>query len=60
MSGSAQSKPARSSISRANEEILNRFPFDDSQDMADARRAFMGTAESREISTADGTRSLGS
>ncbi|MGC5394993.1 alkyl/aryl-sulfatase [Streptomyces sp. DT20] len=55
MSGNPQSKPAQSSISRANEDVLGRFPFDDTKDMDDARRGFMGTAQSSEIAGADGT-----
>ncbi|MFF3171966.1 alkyl/aryl-sulfatase [Streptomyces sp. NPDC057900] len=55
MSGNLQSKPAQPSISRANEDVLRRFPFDDTQDMDDARRGFMGTAQSSEIAGADGT-----
>ncbi|MEU9203473.1 alkyl sulfatase dimerization domain-containing protein [Streptomyces sp. NPDC048332] len=55
MTGNTQSKPAESSISRANEKLLNRFPFDDTHDMDDARRGFMGTAPTSEISTADGS-----
>lgn len=55
MSGNPQSKPAQSSISRANEDVLGRFPFDDTKDMDDARRGFMGTAQSSEIAGAGGT-----
>ncbi|WP_203685509.1 alkyl sulfatase dimerization domain-containing protein [Streptomyces sp. SID14515] len=45
---------ARPAIRQANEAVLSRFPFDDTQDMDDARHGFMGTAPRSEISTADG------
>lgn len=54
MAGSKQSKSAQPVISRANEEVLRRFPFDDTQDMDDARRGFMGTAPTSEITAAGG------
>ncbi|WP_327707941.1 MBL fold metallo-hydrolase [Streptomyces sp. NBC_00464] len=53
MTGNTQSKSAQPAISRSNDEVLRRFPFDDTQDMDAARRGFMGTAPS-EITTADG------
>ncbi|WP_326739953.1 alkyl/aryl-sulfatase [Streptomyces sp. NBC_01022] len=53
MTGNTESKSAQPAISRSNDEVLRRFPFDDTQDMDAARRGFMGTAPS-EITTADG------
>ncbi|WP_406457559.1 MBL fold metallo-hydrolase [Streptomyces sp. NBC_00876] len=52
--GKTQSKSAQPAVSRANDEIVRRYPFDDTRDMDDARRGFMGTAQNSEISTADG------
>ncbi|GAA2941582.1 alkyl/aryl-sulfatase [Streptomyces enissocaesilis] len=49
-----QSKPAEAAIRQANESVRNRFPFGDTQDMDDARRGFMGTAQDGRISSADG------
>lgn len=54
MAGSPQSKPAQPAIGRANDGILRRFPFDDTQDMDDAGRGFLGTAPTSEIGTGDG------
>lgn len=49
-----QSKPAEAAIRQANESVRGRFPFDDTQDMDDARRGFMGTARDGKIMGADG------
>ncbi|MFD6415018.1 alkyl/aryl-sulfatase [Streptomyces sp. NPDC060194] len=43
MSDEHQSKPASSSIVAANEAVLRHFPFDDTQDLDDARRGFVAT-----------------
>jgi alkyl sulfatase BDS1-like metallo-beta-lactamase superfamily hydrolase len=37
-------KPAQQRIAQGNAEILRRFPFDDTRDLDDARRGFVGTA----------------
>lgn len=37
-------KPAQRRIAEGNAEILRRFPFDDTRDLDDARRGFIGTA----------------
>ncbi|MGW0908547.1 alkyl/aryl-sulfatase [Streptomyces sp. NPDC002853] len=44
MSDHTQSKPAASGIVDANEAALRRLPFDDTRDLDDARRGFLGTA----------------
>ncbi|MEI7031125.1 alkyl/aryl-sulfatase [Streptomyces pratensis] len=54
MSATSQSKPAQDAIVRANEDVQRRFPFGDTQDMEDARRGFMGTAQDGRITAADG------
>ncbi|TXS04491.1 MBL fold metallo-hydrolase [Streptomyces sp. col6] len=37
-------KPAEQTVARANQAVRRDYPFDDTQDLEDARRGFMGTA----------------
>ncbi|MBZ4018500.1 alkyl/aryl-sulfatase [Streptomyces purpurogeneiscleroticus] len=53
-SRNTEPKPAEPVIARANQAVRERFPFDDTQDLEDARRGFMGTARESVISGADG------
>ncbi|MCT7353056.1 hypothetical protein N4P33_12850 [Streptomyces sp. 15-116A] len=39
-----QAKPAEAAIGEAHDEVRRRFPLDDTQDLDDARRGFLGTA----------------
>lgn len=48
-----QSKPATARIIAANEAVLRHYPFDDTQDLDDAKRGFIGTA-SETVIHADG------
>lgn len=54
MSGTTEAKPAEPVIAQANKAVLERFPFDDTRDLGDARRGFMGTASENLIRSADG------
>ncbi|MFD4227479.1 alkyl/aryl-sulfatase [Streptomyces sp. NPDC058545] len=54
MSRTTESKSAEPAIAKANQALRQRFPFDDTQDMADARRGFMGTASENLIRSSDG------
>ncbi|MEV1027016.1 alkyl sulfatase dimerization domain-containing protein [Streptomyces sp. NPDC050264] len=54
MSDSARSKPATSRIASANEAMLRRFPFDDTQDHDDSRRGFITSASDPLIRDDDG------
>ncbi|MFD0547530.1 alkyl/aryl-sulfatase [Streptomyces mexicanus] len=47
-------KPAEPGIVQANAAVRRRFPFDDTQDLRDARRGFMGTAQESVIRAGDG------
>ncbi|MFD7994657.1 alkyl/aryl-sulfatase [Streptomyces mexicanus] len=47
-------KPAEPGIVQANAAVRRRFPFDDTQDLQDARRGFMGTAQESVIRAGDG------
>ncbi|MFF4901931.1 alkyl/aryl-sulfatase [Streptomyces sp. NPDC001068] len=49
-----EAKPAEPSVERANDAVLRRFPFDDTQDLDDARRGFLGTAAETVVKNADG------
>ncbi|WSU42765.1 MBL fold metallo-hydrolase [Streptomyces sp. NBC_01089] len=53
MSQHAEPKPAQPTIVTANKAITAHLPFDDRQDMEDAKRGFMGTAGDNLIT--DGT-----
>ncbi|WP_432134367.1 MULTISPECIES: alkyl/aryl-sulfatase [unclassified Streptomyces] len=47
-------KPAEPAVAKANEAVRRRFPFDDTQDLKDARRGFMGTAADPVIRDGEG------
>lgn len=47
-------KPAEAAISNANKGLKSRLPFDDTQDLDDVRRGFLGTAEENLVKDADG------
>ncbi|MEV1040068.1 MULTISPECIES: alkyl/aryl-sulfatase [unclassified Streptomyces] len=47
-------KPAQRRIAEGNAAILRRFPFDDTRDLDDARRGFIGTADEPVIRDAAG------
>ncbi|MEV7320457.1 alkyl sulfatase dimerization domain-containing protein [Streptomyces sp. NPDC093970] len=49
-----EAKPAEPSVEQANDAVLRRFPFDDTQDLDDARRGFLGTAAETVVKNADG------
>ncbi|MGW4303861.1 alkyl/aryl-sulfatase [Streptomyces sp. NPDC004646] len=48
------SGPAEPAIAEANAEVVRRLPFEDTRDLADARRGFLGTASENLIKDADG------
>ncbi|MFB7493334.1 alkyl/aryl-sulfatase [Streptomyces sp. NPDC056161] len=54
MSQTLDAKPAEQQISGANAAVRQRFAFDDTQDLKDARRGFLGTAEESVIRDRDG------
>jgi alkyl sulfatase BDS1-like metallo-beta-lactamase superfamily hydrolase len=54
LSKNTETKPAEPGIARANEAVLRRFAFDDTRDLADARRGFMGTARDSVVKDAEG------
>ncbi|MET8830434.1 alkyl sulfatase dimerization domain-containing protein [Streptomyces sp. NPDC004610] len=54
MPQNAEPRPAEPSVAQANEDVLRRFPFDDTQDLQDARRGFMGTARESVVRDAAG------
>ncbi|MFJ9564491.1 alkyl/aryl-sulfatase [Streptomyces fuscichromogenes] len=54
MSQSTEAKPAQPSIAESNEAVRQRFPFDDTRDLEDARRGFLGTAAESVVKDADG------
>ncbi|WP_338701874.1 alkyl sulfatase dimerization domain-containing protein [Streptomyces sp. Q6] len=54
MTEDIQSNPAGSRIVAANEAVLRQYPFDDTRDMDDARRGFLGTADDPRIRDAEG------
>ncbi|GGV19343.1 beta-lactamase-like protein [Streptomyces litmocidini] len=54
MSQTTEPKPAEPSIAKANQAVRRRFPFDDTQDLEDARRGFIGTAHDNLIRDAAG------
>ncbi|MEV0171003.1 alkyl sulfatase dimerization domain-containing protein [Streptomyces sp. NPDC050803] len=54
MPENTDAKPAQPVIAQANQAVRQRFPFDDDQDLKDARRGFMGTARESAITHADG------
>ncbi|WTL18631.1 alkyl sulfatase dimerization domain-containing protein [Streptomyces sp. NBC_01506] len=54
MSQHTEPRPAQSAIADANAALKTRLPFDDTQDMEDARRGFMGTASDNLITDSGG------
>ncbi|MFG2955866.1 alkyl/aryl-sulfatase [Streptomyces sp. NPDC048291] len=54
MSQSTEAKPAQPSVAEANEAVRRRFPFDDTRDLEDARRGFLGTAAESVVKDAEG------
>ncbi|MEU5891130.1 alkyl sulfatase dimerization domain-containing protein [Streptomyces sp. NPDC047461] len=54
MSQTTEPKPAAPGVARANQAVRQRFPFDDTQDLDDARRGFMGTARDSVVRDAEG------
>ncbi|MGQ4354412.1 alkyl/aryl-sulfatase [Streptomyces drozdowiczii] len=48
-------KPAQQAVARANEAVRRDYPFGDTQDLEDARRGFMGTAQDPLIRDATGS-----
>ncbi|MGW1001939.1 alkyl/aryl-sulfatase [Streptomyces sp. NPDC002520] len=54
MPGNTESKQAEPGIVAGNEAVRRRFAFDDTQDLEDARRGFLGTARDNVIRDADG------
>ncbi|OIJ65278.1 alkyl/aryl-sulfatase [Streptomyces mangrovisoli] len=54
MARPTESKPAHPAVADANGAVRQRFPFDDTQDLEDARRGFMGTADDPLVRDADG------
>ncbi|MFG3254864.1 alkyl/aryl-sulfatase [Streptomyces sp. NPDC048172] len=54
MSPNDQSRPAEPGVAEANEAVRRRFPFEDTRDLDDARRGFMGTTSDGAIHSADG------
>ncbi|MFE6775282.1 alkyl/aryl-sulfatase [Streptomyces sp. NPDC057702] len=46
--------PARPAIAEANRALWHRFPFEDTRDLQDARRGFLGTAGENVIRSPDG------
>ncbi|MFF3956105.1 alkyl/aryl-sulfatase [Streptomyces sp. NPDC001890] len=55
MTRNPDAKPAQQPVVDGNSAILRRFPFDDTRDLDDARRGFMGTATETVIRDADGS-----
>ncbi|MBE9372873.1 MBL fold metallo-hydrolase [Saccharopolyspora sp. HNM0983] len=54
MSQSSGPRPAEPGIAAGNAAVRDRFPFDDTRDLDDARRGFMGTAQQTLIRDEDG------
>jgi alkyl sulfatase BDS1-like metallo-beta-lactamase superfamily hydrolase len=54
MSQTVDTKPAERQIAEANAAVRQRFAFDDTQDLQDARRGFMGTAKDSVIRNREG------
>ncbi|MEU2249239.1 alkyl sulfatase dimerization domain-containing protein [Streptomyces sp. NPDC019224] len=48
-------KPAEQTVAQANQAVRRDYPFDDTQDLEDARRGFMGTAQDPVIRDATGS-----
>ncbi|GGN08200.1 alkyl/aryl-sulfatase [Streptomyces fuscichromogenes] len=54
MSPHTEARPAEPAVAQANDAVLRRFPFDDTRDLEDARRGFLGTAAESVVKDADG------
>ncbi|MCL3993126.1 alkyl/aryl-sulfatase [Streptomyces lavenduligriseus] len=54
MTQTADAKPAERQVAEVNAAVRERFAFDDTRDLEDARRGFMGTARESVIQDRDG------
>ncbi|MFF5468038.1 alkyl/aryl-sulfatase [Streptomyces achromogenes] len=54
MSQTIEAKPAERQVAEANAAVRERFAFEDTRDLEDARRGFMGTAPESVIQGRDG------
>ncbi|WP_432067256.1 alkyl/aryl-sulfatase [Streptomyces sp. C10-9-1] len=54
MTGTSAPKPAGKAVLRSNDAVRERFPFDDTRDLQDARRGFLGTARDGRITDSAG------
>ncbi|MCH0563151.1 MULTISPECIES: alkyl/aryl-sulfatase [unclassified Streptomyces] len=54
MSQNTEPRPAEPGIAAVNRGVRDRFAFDDTRDLEDARRGFMGTARQSVVPDADG------
>ncbi|MGY5009575.1 hypothetical protein ACWCY6_16030 [Streptomyces sp. 900105755] len=54
MSPHTEAGPAEPAVERANAAVLRRFPSDDTRDLEDARRGFLGTAQDSVVKDPDG------
>ncbi|WP_103533061.1 alkyl/aryl-sulfatase [Streptomyces sp. SM11] len=55
MARNTDTKPAEQAVALANKRVRQNYPFGDRQDLEDARRGFMGTAEDHVIRDAEGS-----
>lgn len=55
MARNTDTKPAEQAVALANKSVRQNYPFGDRQDLDDARRGFMGTAEDHVIRDAEGS-----
>lgn len=55
MPRNTDTKPAERAVAQANEAVRQNYPFGDTQDLEDARRGFMGTAEDHVIRDHEGS-----
>ncbi|WP_432104770.1 alkyl/aryl-sulfatase [Streptomyces sp. bgisy091] len=55
MSRNTDARPAEQKIAQANRAAREHLPFDDTQDLEDARRGFLGTASENVIRAEDGS-----
>ncbi|MFF4314786.1 hypothetical protein ACWDFR_07385 [Streptomyces sp. 900105755] len=53
MSPHTEAGPAEPAVERANAAVLRRFPSDDTRDLEDARRGFLGTAQDSAVKDPD-------
>ncbi|MFG3379393.1 alkyl/aryl-sulfatase [Streptomyces sp. NPDC047999] len=54
MTGTSAPEPAGKAVLRSNDAVRERFPFDDTRDLHDARRGFLGTARDGRITDSGG------